>query len=78
VKATPETKVTMLSQAGDCEWTQGPNGLAITAVKKHTVQLIRTPGETRAPEPGRAPGRRRDWTWGPNWPVALKITGVGK
>ncbi len=78
VKATPETKVTLLSQAGDCEWTQGPEGLTITVVKKHTIQLIRTPEGTRAPEPGKTPGRKRDWTWGPDWPVALKITNAGR
>ncbi len=78
VKATPETKVTMLSQAGDCEWTQGPDGLTVTAVRKHTIQLIRTPEGTRPPAPGKTAGRRRDWTWGPNWPVALKITNAGR
>ena len=69
VKATENTEVTILGQKGQCDWDQNDEGLHITAFNKHTVQIIKTPPES--PE-----AARRDWIWGPDWPVALKITNV--
>lgn len=69
VRATEETKVSILGQEGGCTWQQDNDGLHITAFNQHTVQFIAYPGsrpefvETR-------------WHMGPDWPVALKITGV--
>jgi alpha-L-fucosidase len=70
VKATPETKVTLLSQAGECEWKEDEQGLHIDVFRKHTVQLIRAQKKEVSMEDG---GERTPLTWGPDWPVALKI-----
>jgi len=71
VVASPETKVTILSQEGDCPWEQTPAGLKITLNRKQTVRLIKA-----APAPGDKPksSDQQRLTWGPNWPVAVKIT----
>lgn len=69
VKATDQTEVSILSQAGKCQWRQDEKGLHITAFNRHTVQMIAYPG--KKPE-----GKHRNWTWGPDWPVAIKITNV--
>jgi alpha-L-fucosidase len=70
VAATPETRVTLLSQDGDLKWEQTPAGLKIEAVRKQTIRLVRAP----AP-PGRtsADSDKQELTWGPDWPVAVKI-----
>ena len=69
VKATDQTEVSVLSQAGKCRWRQDRNGLHITAFNRHTVQMIAYPGKQLA-------GKHRNWSWGPDWPVAVKITNV--
>ena len=74
VKATPQTKVTLLSQAGDCEWTQDDQGLHISVLRNHTVQLIRAQAEDEKTEGG---GEKTILTWGPDLPVAVKITNAG-
>jgi len=71
VKATPETKVTLLSQAGECEWNEDGEGLHIAVFRKHTVQLIRAQKEDVSTEDG---GERTPLTWGPDWPVAVRIS----
>ncbi len=73
VRTTPQTTVSVLSQAGGCEWREDAEGLHIAVSRIHTIQLIKTPplkaGSRRAAEFG-------PFTWGPNWPVAIKITNV--
>ena len=69
VKATEQTKVFLLGQSGECPWHQDDNGLHIEAFNRHTVQIISYPGSN--PE-----FVQRGHSWGPDWPVALKITNV--
>lgn len=69
VRATENTKVTVLGQRGDLEWRQEETGLHIEARNYHPVQMIKYPIEKPETE-------ERDWIWGPDWPVALKITNV--
>jgi hypothetical protein len=71
VRATPETKITLLSQAGECEWKEDEQGLHIAVFRKHTVQLIRAQKKDVPMEDG---GEKTPLTWGPDWPVAVKIT----
>ncbi len=71
VKSTPQTKVTLLSQAGECEWKEDEQGLHIAVFRKHTVQLIRAQKKDVPMEGG---GERTPLTWGPDWPVTVKIT----
>ena len=63
----------MLSQAGGCNWAEDEEGLHITVLRVHTVQLIKDPlaGAGMKPDEKTAP-----LTWGPDWPVAIKITKV--
>ena len=68
VRTTPRTKITLLSQAGDLEWKEDSQGLHIKVERKQTIQLIRKPG-------GKA-GDPISIAWGPEWPVAVKITNV--
>jgi alpha-L-fucosidase len=72
VKTTKETKISVLSQEGGVEWTEDAAGLHITAARTQTIQLIKTPASTRL-RPGAS---RPTHTWGPDWPIALKITNV--
>jgi alpha-L-fucosidase len=71
VVASPDTKVTIVSQEGDCPWEQTPAGLKITLNRKQTVRLVKAP-----PDPGKKPESSdvQRLTWGPDWPVAVKIT----
>jgi alpha-L-fucosidase len=69
VETTELTKVSILGQSGECEWHQDDRGLHITAFNKHTVQIIAYPGSN--PEL-----LQRGHSWGPDWPVAIKITHV--
>ena len=69
VIATDQTEVSILGQEGTCQWQQDENGLHITAFNKHTVQIIKPPGEIPKSEHG-------NYIWGPDWPVAVKITHV--
>jgi alpha-L-fucosidase len=72
VRTTPETKVSVLSQAGGCEWTEDAGGLHITVARTQTIQFVKTPAGAGA-KSGRKLGA---FTWGPDWPVAVKITNV--
>ncbi len=69
VKVTEKTKVSVLGQSGECQWHQDEQGLHITAFNNHTVQIIVYPGS----DPQLV---QRGHSWGPDWPVALKITNV--
>jgi alpha-L-fucosidase len=69
VLATEDTEVSILGQEGGCSWQQDDDGLHITAFNLHTVQFIAYPGS-------RPEFVQRRWHMGPDWPVALKITGV--
>jgi alpha-L-fucosidase len=81
VVASPDTKVSLLGQEGDCPWEQTPDGLRITVTRKQTIRLVKAP-----PGPGEKAGNsdKQRLTWGPGWPVAVKITkaapaaGLGK
>jgi len=81
VAASPETKVILLGQEGDCAWEQTPAGLKITVTRKQTIRLVKaaaSPGEKAESSD------KQRLTWGPDWPVAVKITkaisaaGIGK
>ncbi|MEW5900368.1 MAG: alpha-L-fucosidase [Acidobacteriota bacterium] len=67
VRSTPETKVSVLSQEGGCEWSEDGRGLHITVSRIQTIQLIKTPELKTGAKAGA-------FTWGPSWPVAVKIT----
>jgi len=71
VKSTPETKISLLSQAGGLEWKEDAQGLHIQVDRKQTIQLVRKPG-TKKDEKDSAIAI----AWGPDWPVAVKITGA--
>jgi alpha-L-fucosidase len=73
VKTTPETQVSVLSQAGGCDWTEDENGLHIIVKRKHTVQLIKNP---LAKTGGKPDEKTPPLTWGPDWPIAVKITKI--
>ena len=70
VAATPETKVTLLGQDGDLAWEQTPAGLKIDIARKQTIRLLKA-----SLPPGEADGGpdKQILTWGPDWPVAVKI-----
>jgi alpha-L-fucosidase len=70
VQTSPETTISVLGQKGGVEWTQDEKGLHITVARKQTIQLIRLPEELKS-KPGFA---GRTYSWGPAWPVAVKIT----
>jgi alpha-L-fucosidase len=74
VKTTPQTKISLLSQAGECEWKEDSQGLHITVYRKQTVQLIRKPSKPAGGE--KAAGDAIQITWGPDWPVAVKMANV--
>lgn len=69
VIATEQTEVTVLGQSGECPWRQDDKGMYIEAFNSHTVQIIAYPGSN--PE-----FVNRGHSWGPDWPVAVKITHV--
>jgi alpha-L-fucosidase len=71
VKTSPETEISVLSQAGGCEWTEDDNGLHITVSRIHTVQFIKTPDLKPSARPEI---KERPFVWGPDWPIAIKIT----
>jgi alpha-L-fucosidase len=73
VRTTPETQVSVLSQAGGCEWSEDEQGLHITVSRDHTIQLIRNPLVKAGIKPDE---KIPPLTWGPDWPIAIKITGV--
>ncbi len=69
VHTTDQTSVTILGQSGECPWHQDEKGLHITAYNQHTVQIIAYPG-------GNPEIKKGGHSWGPDWPVAIKITHV--
>jgi alpha-L-fucosidase len=71
IKASPETKITMLSQSGECEWKEDANGLHITVTRKQTIRLVRAPAKKGTSTEN---SDKQELTWGPDWPVAVKIT----
>jgi alpha-L-fucosidase len=73
VKTTPETQISVLSQTGGCTWTEDEKGLHIEVLRVHTVQLIKNPlaGAGMKPDEKISP-----LTWGPDWPITVKITKV--
>ncbi len=76
VRSAPGMKIELLSQAGDLEWTEDAQGLLVTVVRRQTIQLVTAPAA-----PGGSPAKgdaseREPITWGPDWPVAIKITGA--
>jgi hypothetical protein len=73
VKTTPETQVSVLSQAGGCEWTEDEKGLHINVSRDHTIQLIKNPLIKAGMKPN---DKIAPLTWGPDWPIAVKITKV--
>jgi alpha-L-fucosidase len=72
IKASPDTQVSVLSQSGGCEWKEDAKGLHIQIVRKQTLQLVRMPEMKSAKAGAAAAGD--GYTWGPDWPVTLKIT----
>ncbi len=70
VKTTPETKISVLSQAGGVEWSEDKEGLHVVVSRTHTVQLIKTPPALAKTLGDKAPSL----TWGPDWPIVVKIT----
>ncbi|MGB7297068.1 MAG: alpha-L-fucosidase [Candidatus Aminicenantales bacterium] len=73
VKTTPETTISVLSQKGGVEWIEDERGLHITVSRTHTIQLIKNPLAEARGKPGQ---KISPLTWGPDWPVAVKITNV--
>jgi alpha-L-fucosidase len=69
VKASEKTEVSILGQSGGCDWHQDEEGLHIAAFNTHTVQIIAYPGS----DPQLV---QRGHSWGPDWPVAIKLTNV--
>ncbi len=71
VKTTPDTRVSVLSQAGGCEWKEDAAGLHVSVSRIHTIQLVKTPAAAAGTKAGAKLG---PYTWGPDWPVVVKIT----
>ncbi|OGD18105.1 MAG: hypothetical protein A2V76_10180 [Candidatus Aminicenantes bacterium RBG_16_63_14] len=71
VAASPETKVTLLGQEGDLPWEQTPAGLKITVNRKQTIRLVKAPA---GPGEKAESSDKQRLNWGPDWPVAVKIT----
>jgi len=70
VKSGPGTQVSVLSQAGGVEWSEDKEGLHVVVSRTHTVQLIKTPAALAKALGDKAPSL----TWGPDWPIVVKIT----
>jgi len=73
VRTTPETRISVLSQDGGVEWVEDAGGLHITVSRTHTIQLIKNPLAGDGSKPGQ---KISPLTWGPDWPVAVKITKI--
>ena len=72
VSTSPETIITVLSQKGGVEWIEDEQGLHITAARKQTIQIVRLPEALKSlPK-----FSNRSYSWGPAWPIAVKITHV--
>jgi hypothetical protein len=60
----------MLGQEGGEDWTEDAKGLRMTVARTHTLQFIKKPASAEM-----RPGEKSEpYTWGPDWPVAVKIT----
>ncbi|MCX6561177.1 MAG: alpha-L-fucosidase [Candidatus Aminicenantes bacterium] len=70
VKAGTGTQVSVLSQDGGVEWNEDKQGLHVTVSQTHSVQLIKTPAAMAKALGAKAPSM----TWGPAWPIVVKIT----
>lgn len=69
VRATDDTEISVVGQKGLCAWSQDETGLHIEVFNTHTVKII------KRPEPKRESATSdRTWFWGPDWPVAVRIT----
>ncbi|MBN2408554.1 MAG: alpha-L-fucosidase, partial [Candidatus Aminicenantes bacterium] len=73
VKTTPETMISVLSQKGGVEWIEDERGLHITVSRTHTIQLIKNPLTGAGVKSGE---KISPLTWGPDWPIAIKITHI--
>ena len=73
VRATADTKVSLLGQEGDLEWKDSPAGLQVTVLRKQTIRLVKAP-----PKPGASAASvdKQALRWGPDWPVAVKLANV--
>jgi len=69
VQASEKTQISILGHTGDCEWIQDKDGLHITARNQHTVQILKRPDSPKS-------SPHKTYTWGPKWPVAIKITSI--
>jgi len=69
VRAGDDTRIEVVGQKGACEWSQDEKGLHIEVFNTHTVKIIKRP----EPRPAGIPSDR-EWIWGPDWPVAVRIT----
>jgi len=68
VKTSADSKITVLGQEGGVEWKQDASGLHVTVSCTHTIQLVKTSKAAKKAAKGEA------FTWGPDWPIAVKIT----
>jgi alpha-L-fucosidase len=68
VRTTADSKITVLGQEGGLEWKQDDAGLHVTVSCIHTVQLVRASKAAKKAAKGDA------FVWGPDWPIAVKIT----
>jgi alpha-L-fucosidase len=71
LQPSENTRITVLGQSGECEWTQDEQGLHIKIWNRHTVQFIARP----FPKSQNATSDR-EFLWGPDWPVAVKMTHI--
>jgi alpha-L-fucosidase len=69
VKATKDTTIRVLGQSKEFKWQQDSKGLHFTAIKDQTIRMYKNP---------KFNNKKEEWpiTWGPDWPVAIKITHV--
>ncbi len=72
LRASEDTHITVLGQSGECEWSQDDQGLHIKLWNHHTVQFIARPSPR-----SRNSTSDREFIWGPDWPVAIKISHIG-
>ena len=72
VNTSPETTISVLSQKGGVEWSEDENGLHITVARTQTIQLVRLPEQLKA----HPKFSNRSYSWGPAWPIAVKITHI--
>jgi alpha-L-fucosidase len=71
VKLTPESKITLLSQAGGCAWKEEAGGLRISVQRTQTIRLVKARAKKGE---GKENPDKQELTWGPDWPVAVRIT----